>query len=229
MNEARYPGKVFMYPCSGQDISESIRAFGDQMDTFLFVDIGYQFQQFRMPATPGWSEVVGSVMVVGQPRDSIRNVENGKTHYREVQPAWRSSSYQNVDTGRLIDVVFRRGFGQYALHEVADGTLGMFMHRGDSAGEGGSGTCFLANRRMTHEPISRLLDVIKRKLATPALIASDGSNTTIRQLVAGARGDDSIKSFRKHGLEWTRAASMPGNAGRQTVLWQVIRTEAGSG
>ena len=97
----------------------------------------------------------------------------------------------------------------------------MFLHRGDSGGEGGSNTHFLANRRMSHEPLSKLMDVVKRKLAVPALIASDGSNTNIRQLVDAARGDDAIQSFNQHGLSWVRHGSLPGSASKKTVVWQV--------
>lgn len=97
----------------------------------------------------------------------------------------------------------------------------MFLHRGDSSGEAGSSTFFLSNKRMHHPPLSMLLDVIKRKLSCPALIGSDGSNTTIRQLFAAGEGDESILHFSSHGLVWKRVGALKARDCRHTVVWQV--------
>lgn len=221
MIDGGYQGRIFMYPCAGFDIVEPVQALADQFDTFVFVDIKYRFDRFSPPSIPGWDEVLGSVQLTGPATDAMRVVQRERGHHREIEPAWRRSCYRNPGTGRAINLVFRRGFGQYALHELCDGTLGMFLHRGDSGGEGGSGTFFLANHRMSHPPLSMLVDVIKRKLGTPALIASDGSNTNIRQLCDAAAGDDGITAFRAHGLGWERSGSLPGRQGRRTVVWRV--------
>lgn len=218
-----------MYPCAGFDIVDPIRAFGDWFDTFVFVDITYRFDYFRMPALLDWDEVPASVQLEGLAVDRIRMVERGQRRHREIEPAWRRTRHRNPCTGRIIDVVFRRGFGQYALHELRDGMLGMFLHRGDSAGEGGSGICFLGNHRMSHPPLSMLLDVIKRKMETPALIASDGSNTRIREIVDAANGDTAITAFSKYGLAWERTGNLPGRLGRQTVVWRVAPIATGMG
>lgn len=117
-------------------------------------------------------------------------------------------------------MIRRRGFGQYALHELPDGSLSMFMHRGDSPGEGGSNVFYLSNRRTSHKPLSSLMSVIKRKLAYPALIASDGSNTTISELMASAKGSNEIKAFESHCLQWHRHPTLDLLSGI-TKVWQV--------
>lgn len=223
MSEVCRTGPVFIYPCAGRDIVEPVLAFGAQLDTFVFVDIWYQFGRFEMPALPGWHEVSGSVVLEGEPVDEMRSVVVGKRRYREISPAWRRSKYCHDETGRQIGLVFRRGFGQYALHELRDGSLGMFFHRGDSGGEGGSGVIYLGNRRMSHAPISMLMDVVKHKLAYPARIVSDGSNTSIRQLVAAGQGDESVTAFVSHGLHWERVGALSTRVGdsRHSVIWRV--------
>lgn len=227
MTDTRYSGTVFMYPCAGRDIAQPITEFGSRFDTMLFVDISYQFDtRFQMPKVDEWQELVGSVQIEGPKTHRMRYVQEGNHRRRETEPAWRRSRFQHLSSGRAITVVLRRGFGQYALHEVTDGTLAMFLHRGDSGGEGGSGVSYFANRRMKHAPISCLFNTIKRKLATPALLASDGSNTSIPELFrAGQKGDD-IAEFQRQGLLWRRKCTLerPGDR-RLTVVWEVTPWE----
>jgi hypothetical protein len=226
MSKALYPGKVFMYPCSGLDVSQPIGAFGDQFDTFLFVDTQYQFSEFRMPLVEGWREMASSVQIEGPSVDSMRVVDSGNRSYCEIEPAWRRSRYENTETGREISVVLRRGFGQYALHEIIDGTLGMFLHRGDSLGEGGSGVFYLANKPRKHPPLDRLFETIKRKLAKQAFIASDGSNTSIRELFSTAQERSDIAMFNKHNLLWQRMFTLVRPSDRRlTVVWSVTPGE----
>jgi hypothetical protein len=217
-----YQGKVFMYPCAGLDIPDIVQTFGTHFDTFLFVDIHYNFRQLVIPVVPGWSEVEGTRRLKGNASDTVRIVQNDTQHYREVEPAWLTVDLQAQSTGRVVQICLRRGFGQYALHELNPGSLAMFLHRGDSTGEGGSNTWFLANLRMRHLPLSMLMNAIKSKLAYPALIGSDGSNTQIRNLREAARGDDGVEQFRSHALVWERDMTLtrPKDS-RRTVIWRV--------
>ena len=123
-------------------------------------------------------------------------------------------------------VVQRRGFGQYALHEVPDSSLHMFLHRGDSGGEGGSGAYFLSNHRMAHPPLSMLLNVLKRKLSYPALVGSDGSNTSIQQLSSASTGNESVVQFTSNGMRWRRAGTLQSSKTNQTVIWKVTPQES---
>lgn len=214
-----YSGKIFMYPCAGNDVVEPVQVFGEFYDTFLFVDLNYS-STTKMPKIIGWNEVSGSQRRFGSANSSIRIVQNGYSKFKVVDPEWFCSDYTNEKTGRKISVVRRRGFGQYALHELSDDSLSMFMHRGDSAGEGGSNVYYLANRRTSHEPISNLLSIIKCKLTHPALIASDGSNTDITELRDDAFGLSSIDSFTSHGLNWRKLRAYSSLAPR-TKVWEV--------
>lgn len=208
-----------MYPCAGDDISEPIQAFGDLYDTFLFVDIKYNGDS-KMPDIPGWKAVRQSKIRFGSTDFSIRFVQDGRAKYRVIEPEWFLTDYVNEQTGRKILIVRRRGFGQYALHELPDHSLSMFMHRGDSPGEGGSNVFYLANRKTNHKPISNLLDLIKCKLTVPAFIASDGSNTNIPELRGTANGSDEIDSFVSNGLQWHRQPVSNFQASR-TAIWSV--------
>jgi hypothetical protein len=219
MTAPQYPGKIFMYPCAGNDISEPVQVFGDIFDTFLFVDIKYR-DGTKLPEIPGWRALSGTQNRFGSTNFSIRHVQDGRFKYRVIDPEWMLTDFVNELTGRKILVVRRRGFGQYALHELPDRSLSMFMHRGDSPGEGGSNVFYLDNRKTSYQPISNLLDLIKRKLTVPALIASDGSNTNISELRDTANGSAAIDSFVSHGLQWRRQPVSSFQASRTTV-WSV--------
>lgn len=208
-----------MYPCAGNDISEPVQVFGESYDTFVFVDIKYS-EGSKVPEIPGWNEVRGSHRRVGTTNASIRLVQESRFKFRVIDPEWFLADYINDKTGRKILVVRRRGFGQYALHELQDGSLSMFMHRGDSPGEGGSNVFYLANRKTSHKPISNLLELIKRKMTKPALIASDGSNTRIPELRDAANGVGAIDSFASHGLQWRRQ-QVSGLLSSRTKVWEV--------
>jgi hypothetical protein len=223
MTAPHYPGKIFMYPCAGDDISEPIQVFGDIYDTFLFVDIKYHGDS-KMPDIPGWKAVRGSQKRFGSADFSIRCVQDGRSKYRVIEPEWFLTHCLNEETGRQILIVRRRGFGQYALHELPDRSLSMFMHRGDSSGEGGSNVFYLANRKTSHQPISNLLDLIKRKLTVPAFIASDGSNTNIPELLDATNGSYEMDSFSSYGLQWRRQPASDFLSPR-TKIWQVFPNE----
>jgi len=223
MTTGFYGGNVFLYPCAGMDIVQPISAFGVQFDTMLFVDIGYQFESgFHLPKVDGWNELNESVVIEGPKFSSIKIFQSGKNFRKEIEPAWRKSVYQHSESGRCINIVFRRGFGQYALQEISDGALGMFLHRGDSQGEGGSRVCYLSNRQMKLAPLSNLLNTIKSKLAMPGLIGSDGSNTSINELYRAGNEDDTLTEFTQHGLLWKRRKTLVRPDDRRlTVVWQV--------
>ena len=85
---------------------------------------------------------------------------------------------------------------------------------------------------MSYRPLSRLFDTIKRKLAYPALIVSDGSNTRIRQIT-----DCCVeRSYRKQtlslvtefdyfGLHWQRVGELNADRHRRTYVWLVERND----
>jgi hypothetical protein len=128
----------------------------------------------------------------------------------------------------------RRGFGQYALvNEFSDRAIGVFMHRGDSPGEGGSNVYFLANKDSRHEPCGRLFDKLSKKLDDRALIITDGSNTRLKRLRAFHRQDiagpaaysaAAKLAFVYGGFSWQCVGYMSNKYG-PTLIWGLSRQQ----
>ena len=228
-------GKSFFYPCAWEDWYEPLDAFGSLMDEFYFVDVGYQFSDPVLIKSSRWALLPEHSDLQGPAVDYMRIRDDGLRKFRDISPAWLRERYVDGRTGRSVQVTRRRGFGQIALDELPDNSLGIFCHRGDSSVEGGSATWFLANRNRYYPPLSRLFDKIKRKLAYPALIVSDGSNTSIRQLCAPcfalddvATRDMFMKEFDSCGLHWKHVGELTVDAHRRTLVWRVERYEQGA-
>jgi hypothetical protein len=137
--------------------------------------------------------------------------------YRELEPGRLKQVYERARDCRSLTVVRRRGFGEYALDEFPNRSIGVFVHRGDSPGEGGSNTYFLANKKLDHRPLSRLFDKLTQKLADRALIISDGSLVDPR-LKRRFRGQQFIFG----SFEWKHAGFIGGH-GSPTSIWEVAR------
>ena len=222
------PGRSFFYPCAGNDWDEPLAAFAAWFDEFHFVDLYYQFSRYSLIKSSGWTLVPASTTRDGPADDAIRYVLTDSSSYRDISPAWLRETYACQQSGRTVRITRRRGFGQYALDELPDASLGVFFHRGDSSGEGGSNTWFLANRKAGHPPLACLFDKIKRKLAYPALIVSDGSNTNIRQLRMASQASDSNSqtgsvdtAFDCFGLHWRQVGEIGVSPRGRTIIWRV--------
>jgi hypothetical protein len=102
--------------------------------------------------------------------------------YRFLEPSSLHEVYGTAG-GRSIKVIRRRGFGQLPLSNLFPaGSIGVFMHRGDSRAEGGSNVYYLANRPKQFEPCGSLFEKLTRSLTDRALILSDGSNSDIPEI-----------------------------------------------
>jgi hypothetical protein len=219
-------GKSLLYPCAGSDWEQPFQVFAGYVSEFIFVDIGYQFREPAPMGFEGWDICESETRTIGQPFDEMRYIVAGNTRYRDIEPAWLVQTFRQQKTGRTVTVTRRRGFGQYAIDELRDASLGVFFHRGDSSGEGGSNVFYLANRKFGHRPLDRLFDNLKRKFTFPALIASDGSNTQVRQLRRVAMEPESqVSEFSSFGLLWKKVARIPWQRG-DTVLWRVTLEES---
>ena len=214
-------GRSFFYPCAWQDWKEMLDAFGDVIDEFHFVDVNYQFAKSMPIVNPRWRLLPDQTALKGPAVDTLRTIENVRHPYRDITPAWLRERYINLESSRTIQVIRRRGFGEYALDELPDNSLGIFCHRGDSGIHAGSRTSFLANQKRSHQPLSNLFEKIKRKLAYPALIVSDASNTTIRQLFVSSVEME----FDHFGLHWRRIGELNVEEHRPTFVWQVEPVE----
>ena len=220
MRRPTYSGKVLLYPSAGSDFADAVDKFGDWIDTFVFVDLSYRLLDFKAPVLSGWFLNRDRVSFFKVPPSMDRAQQLESSSHRQIDPEWLFLPYSRIGTNRKITIVLRKGFGQYALHEIEDGGLSVFMHRGDSPGEGGSNVFYLDNRKRRHPPLSNLLDVIKRKLTSPGFVVSDGSNTSIAALYT--MGGDESQSFQSHGLIWCFESLMPGGGnGRKTRIWRI--------
>lgn len=144
------------------------------MKRFVFADLAYQFTDndlARFPSMPGYRLIEERLK---GPRESALERPWG---FRNIDPGWLICSY--VDEQHMpLEVTFRRGFGQYALREIEDGAIKVFVHRGDSAGEGGSNVSFFRDHASDHPSCGHLLSTLSRKLSPSTLIITDGSNTS---------------------------------------------------
>lgn len=214
--------RSLFYPCAGNDWSVVLNLFAEHIDSFMFVDTQYQFDRIRPIEVAGLELLPASTHLRGEAYSPLERIPSYGRRHRHVEPAWLEETYLHQGSGRHIKVTRRRGFGQYALREIPDGSLGVFFHRGDSMGEGGSDAWFLANRRRNHPPLSHLFRTLKRKLAYPALIVSDGSNTDFGPLKEAAQDYERAPDrFELEGLSWVRAGAIAEDGRRKTVIWRV--------
>ncbi|MCP1542419.1 hypothetical protein [Methylorubrum extorquens] len=223
-------GGVFFYPCAGADTEEALAAFAPDIATFWFCDPTYRAD--RVGAITG-CERTGPVTVRGEPNASMvtREIE-GRTH-RWIAPCVWTALLSHPSTGAEVTVHWRRGFGEYALaREFPDRSISVFMHRGDSPGEGGSGSHFLDRRPKRHEPLACLFDKLAAKLRDEALVISDGSNCGIRELrtfhndmvIDAPRAFEASAGqlFERWGFQW-RCVGFLGRKYGPTLLWKLTR------
>ena len=205
------------YPCAGQDWRAVVELLGQYFVEMKFCDLRYQMSD--LPIAPkGWDVRYSTLQTQGVLRACVQTEWRGKQRIRHVDAGAARFDLQRSAGGRCIQIQLRRGFGQYGLHEIPDGSLDLFLHRGDSSGEGGSNVHFFGNRQTSHPPLANLFDVIKRKLRYPAVLASDGSNVSIPALRDALRGGGAM-SFSACGLAWRYLGG--DDRLRQTHFWEV--------
>jgi hypothetical protein len=228
-------GKSFFYPCAYQDHDEPLRIFSEILSEFWFVDIHYP-SGLNLPSVeaslPEFN--LNSRRKIGDLYERIQICKDGSGHYyRNLKPSWLEETYEQK-RGKKIVVVRKRGFGQVTLHnQFPEKSLGVFMHRGDSMGEGGSGVFFLDNRKARYGACRNLLDTLLARLADKALIISDGSNSKIVQTrifhnksVSGAAAYEYHfgKNFIYRGFRWSCVGWMSQRYG-PTLIWGLSRLD----
>lgn len=160
---------TFFYPTAGDDTHEPMNFFADYIDDFHFCDIRYRdLSSLKLLKNEEPNKIYFEGPLISDlcRRGGLREVERGR----------RIEVYNRIDRAPHR-IVRRRGFGQMGLAEFPDRSLSVFMHRGDSLGEGGSNAFFLSDRRKNYPPLSNLFTKLQRKLSNRALVISDGSNT----------------------------------------------------
>ncbi|MCC6489492.1 MAG: hypothetical protein IT364_18485 [Candidatus Hydrogenedentes bacterium] len=163
-------GSSFYYPCAGHDFEEPFSSFVPYIRDFWFVDIVYFRDDSALNARPLFA---GSKKVKfvgfdldGEPTAGMENRTDETTgrNYPFLTPCTRREQYEFIETGDLITVNRRRGFGEKSIEHVPD--IGVFFHRYDSSGEGGSNREWLSERRF---------HLISERLRDGGVVATDGS------------------------------------------------------
>lgn len=179
----RIRGTRFLYPSSGADHAEALELFSPFLDRFMFADI---LRGYGARVRPKPENVIPSVShSVVQNGDCMAAIGRRRIDGRQrchLDPAHTIRTYVRRNDQREIEVCWRRGFGQFAIHEQPVGQLGVFMHRGDSGGESGSGIHYFGDLVRSYPPLSRLWSHIESKLAPYSLAISDGSNSCFEHL-----------------------------------------------
>jgi hypothetical protein len=120
--------------------------------------------------------------------------------YPFIEPCTRSELYRHKPTNTLITLHRRRGYGQRSILRVSD--IGVFFHRGDIPGEGGSGIHWLSKR---------MWPVVSAQLRTRGLITTGGSMAHVRRQIrqierrylSAKTACEQSAHFDKWGLRWT--------------------------
>lgn len=214
--------RLLFYPCSGADWSNLVYLYSEKIDTFVFSDLHYRFnaadiRKLRIGLGPDWIADDSSISVLGATSSECKTLfdEKGRV-YRWIEPGWLEITFSNSATNRTIKVVWRRGFGEYALQEFPENSIDIFCHRGDSDGEGGSASYFFADRKKRHRPLSKLFSTLKTRLKDDVKLISDGSNTSFSHLRQAAKGLLQLDSIvRNNGLRWTLVAELPWHKAHQ--------------
>jgi hypothetical protein len=176
-------GTIFYYPAAGSDTVEPIQVLCTSVQNFWFCDKNYK-SNLNLPHALG----IDSGFRI------TRRIQNGAVGACcDVRLDNKGKPYNYLDPSRLVEdyqsaqlkltVTRRRGFGQIALtKEFDDKTIGVFMHRGDSGADGGSGGFYLSNRKSSNKPCSHLYNKLSLKLKDKSMVITDGSNSGVEWL-----------------------------------------------
>jgi hypothetical protein len=222
------------YPASGFDWNEIILRFVDHVDGFHFCDCNEYLDLEKLALEPLFEDP-GAYRCVdrrieGSPKAEKRSPTVDHNHF-ELERGFLVEVFERVADGRQFRVIRRRGFGQCALAEFSEASIGVFVHRGDSPGEGGSNAYFLGNRKRSYEPLSNLFDKLALKLCNPALVVSDGSNADAaflkafhHQKISGAQAFDILRNepHARWRSDW-RCVGYIGSRNGPTIIWRVER------
>lgn len=218
----------FLYPCAGDDFQEALSVFSPYVSKFVFCDLFYDKGLNLKPVfRPKEGYQLTGSSISGDPSSSL----SCKDGHKEIEPSALIEVYENEYGNRRVTVKRRRGFGQYSLLEFEPKSISVFMHRGDSPGEGGSNVYYFADCKTRYQPIGHLLTKLCERLTDRAILLSDGSNTRVEQLqkfhheqLSGADAFSIMKghSFHRNGFLWTCIGYL-GNKYGPTLAWGLER------
>lgn len=224
-------GALMVQPCVGRMFAPTIEAFHELVSELWFVDLN----AFRK------TELIP--LLVGQPRyELIEQSFSGR--FMPSAPRCKSTTEDMLSRTAGCTEVYRdlqRPNRELRLHRQrqcaaeflrrppTNKRLGVFMHTGDSNGEGGSELHFLSTQPETLTGVTPLFPELNRQLRPSALVVTDGSNCDIKPLREYHRksqgGHEVWQMLRKQefflgGRSWRCAGWLPPCRG-PTLVWHV--------
>lgn len=169
---------ILFYPCAGQDTKEPIEVFHNHIRDFRFYDRSYENcpnLDLKVMSSLGYA-----------PISSTTGARTSRSHFDEKDNFESLEEIYRRPDGRLISIQRKKVFigrnigVKRLMKDFSDSSIGVFVHRGDSLGEGGSNIWFLSSSEFGGtRGESNLFDAIAPKLKDRALIISDGSLSNI--------------------------------------------------
>jgi hypothetical protein len=212
-------GAALFYPSAGEDWYEPLMAFAPAIAEFWFVDVGYFTLRPADVVRPlvqdsAVLDFQGFALVGPALARPERRLDPSGQSYPFIEPCTRTEIYVHRSTNTPIRVHRRRGFGQRSISLVPD--IGVFFHRGDSPGEGGSNVYWLSKR---------WFPTLSRHLRDGGLVATSGCLAHVRQLRQMRRRYSSPQRAFEEGArfdKWDRRWTCVGWVGDQgTPVWQL--------
>lgn len=147
--------KALFYPCSGNDYLVPIEIFAPYVIDFWFVDRMYF--SAKHPADTA-QPVLKNDARYELLSKKIDGPSSWPSSNPDITPCVLTECYKHIETGRIMRIHRRRGYGFSALrNEDKIQTIGVFFYRGDSQGEGGSGNWWLEQEHLD-EALDKLID-----------------------------------------------------------------------
>lgn len=218
-------GASLFYPSAGRDWNEALGLFIPTITDYWFVDVAYfthgRRGDTRTPMLAAQEDLsFQGFELTGPPiaeRETRQDPSTGR-HYPFIEPCTRSEVYYHGSTQSRIVVHWRRGFGQRSIACVDD--IGVFFHRGDSPGEGGSNVYWLS---------PRWIGQVTTRLRDGGLVVTDGSLTRERKFFNFQRrglGSEAAfaeaRPFSKWGRHWT-CVGWASERGGPTLIWKASK------
>jgi hypothetical protein len=224
--------KPFFYPCAGYDWNEAITIFANVCSELWFCDTFYD-RGMRLEPVINEQNNLGLKFISSHLDGNPFSIMQRTNGYRYLEPSRKYDTYERNDGSQCL-VIRRRGFGQIALYdEFPDNSLGVFMHRCDSPGEGGSNAFFFDNKKYHYYKLSKLANTVTRKMSHRGLIITDGSNSAKGHHVRKHRGVSQKmayeqllgEKFIRNGLEWQCVGYIELSY-RKSLVWGVTKPES---
>ncbi|MDB2318009.1 hypothetical protein N9V88_00315 [bacterium] len=194
-----FKSRCLFYPSSGQDFIEPIEKFWPFIDEFWFVDPTYRLKHSLIANHFTWTLI-----------DTMLTTETGLTIRKNTpfKVQIRTDIYLEESTDRKIKIHSCKGLGYNAFRVAFRNTgksLSIFLHRGDSPGEGGSDFHWLTKK---------MLKYLLLHVEPNGLIVTDGSNSSVFY------SEESPTPFQLHNRKFQPIAKIEPRNG-PTVVWQI--------